>query len=180
MKKFIPSFYSKNIFEINIDFFLKNNFKYILCDLDNTLDAYFNKKPSEFTKNFVKKIIDSGLDIIIVSNNSKKRVKNYCDGFDAQYKNKIKFVSRALKPYKFKVKKFLLLNNIPLNKCIMVGDQILTDIKFANNLKISSLLTEELENKNQFISLINKKIDKIIRRKLLKRNLLKNWRDIYG
>ena len=40
MKKLIPDFYCKNIFEIPLSFYKDNSIKYILSDLDNTLDGY--------------------------------------------------------------------------------------------------------------------------------------------
>ena len=53
-KKIIPTFYAKNIYEIPIDFFIKQNIKVILLDLDNTLDAYNSFVPSENAQNLIK------------------------------------------------------------------------------------------------------------------------------
>ena len=40
MKRLIPDYYCKSIFDIPLSFFKENNITHIFSDLDNTLDAY--------------------------------------------------------------------------------------------------------------------------------------------
>ena len=47
LKRFIPTFYSKSIFDVPLDFYKKNNIKIVFTDLDNTLDSYKVLSPSQ-------------------------------------------------------------------------------------------------------------------------------------
>ena len=40
MKRLIPDYYCKSIFDIPMSFFKENNITHVFSDLDNTLDAY--------------------------------------------------------------------------------------------------------------------------------------------
>ena len=60
-KKFTPTYVARNVYEIDINKFEKLKVKCILCDLDNTLDAYYQKTPSpealEFFTQTIQKLV---------------------------------------------------------------------------------------------------------------------------
>jgi len=171
-KNLIPTYYAKNIFEVDISFFKEENFKYIFADLDNTLDNYKIKIPSPRVKELVENYKKEGISLIIISNNNQKRVETYSKELNITY------LSRSNKPFKRKINKFITNNKIQKNDIIFIGDQLLTDIKCANKIGVKSLLVDELTPSNQFISKFNKIIDSFIRKKLKKKNMLKDWRDV--
>lgn len=171
---YIPTACADSIFDIDIDFYKKNNINYIFSDLDNTLEPYYNKVASKKTIEFVNQIIDANITLIVVSNNSKNRVKNYIKSFNS---DKIKWIARARKPSKNKINNFINMNNIDKTQSILIGDQLSTDIKVANKLGIKSILTKELVSKNQFISKFNKFKGKLKYKELEKKGLLKDWRE---
>ncbi len=172
MKKFIPTYYcSTNLFDIDISFFKKINIHYILADLDNTLDSYKLKEASSKTKEYIAKLKENNIDLIIISNNNNERVKKYADSLN------VKYLAKAGKPFKKKIQNYLINNNIEDKNCIIIGDQLMTDIKCANKLKIKSLLVEDLVKENQLVTKFNKFFDRIVRKKLKKKNKLKDWRD---
>lgn len=170
MKKSAPTAVSKSIFEIDVDFFKRHGFKYILSDLDNTLDSYKTTTPSLRVLELVRKLKEENITLIIVSNNSEERVSKYSSG-------EIKYLSRAGKPFKKKIESFLKDSNISKEEVLLIGDQLFTDIKVANKLGIKSILVDELTNKNQFISLFNKTRQKIAIKRLKKKNMLRNWKE---
>ena len=47
MKRHIPDYYAQDIFSIDPSFFKKQGVRFLLCDLDNTLDSYRLYSPSE-------------------------------------------------------------------------------------------------------------------------------------
>ena len=73
----IPNFKAKNIFEVDLEFYKSLGISFLICDLDNTLDVYTCKEPTERVVEFTKKLKESGLNLLICSNNSKKRVEKY-------------------------------------------------------------------------------------------------------
>ena len=60
----------------------------------------------------------------------------------------------------------------------MIGDQIVTDISCANGAKVKSVLTEKLVPEDQPTTRFNRLFDNPLRKKLKKKNLLKDWRQI--
>jgi HAD superfamily phosphatase (TIGR01668 family) len=174
MKKFCPTFVAKNIFEIDPNFFLAQGKKYILIDLDNTLAAYYSKVGGKREKEYLSSLRKAGLTPMIVSNNSRRRVMPYAGSLN------IEASYRTYKPFVLRLKGFLKKKSIKVEQCILIGDQPLTDIWCANRLKMSSILTEKLVEKDQFITKINRFFDKIIRDKLYKKYPMISWRDANG
>ena len=69
---FYPKSYFNSILEIDSKFFLKNNIKAILLDIDNTiLDTEDNMV--EGLEDWVKNIQNQGINFCIVSNTNKKK-----------------------------------------------------------------------------------------------------------
>ena len=174
MKKILPFAHAKCVYDINPDFFKKMNVKYIFLDLDNTLATHKTLVPSKETLSYIKKLKENDLIPIIISNNKESRVKTFADKCDVNY------IYKTCKPYTFKLNKFLKVNNISKEYVIMIGDQLLTDIKCANRLGVKSVLTEKLWSGDQLITKFTRWLDTIKRNKLKKDNQLIDWEVIYG
>ncbi len=164
---------SPNIYKIKIDYFIENNIKFVLCDLDNTLESFDVKNPSENAHNFAKNLKNEGIKLIICSNNSKKRVSEYADELGVPY------IYRCFKPSKKKINNYLIKNNINKENCILIGDQYNTDVKCAIKLNIKCLFSEEIVKKNAFISNFNKFFEKFNVKKAYKNNLIIKMEDKY-
>ena len=85
MKKLIPDFYCKSIFDIPLSFFKENNFKYIFTDLDNTLDAYNVFYPTPRVFKLIEDFKKEGLNVVILSNNHEPRVRDYSAPLNVNY-----------------------------------------------------------------------------------------------
>ena len=174
MKKYVPYCMASSIYDIDLDFFNKIGVNYLLFDLDNTLDGPHTALPSKKCIKLMETIKKSGFTPIIISNNKKKRVNKYSSEINVDY------LHRAFKPFPYRLKKYLKDKNIPLESVIMIGDQTCTDIKCANNIGIKSCLTTRLESKDQIVTILNRKIDERNRKIILKKNLSKDWRELYA
>lgn len=175
MTSLVPTYYSDtNIFDVPIDFFKKIDVNCIFFDLDNTLDSFKCEVGSKKTTEYINKLKLEGYKIYIISNNSESRVKKYANSLNIEY------LYKSGKPFTKKIEKFIKDNKLIKENCIIIGDQLLTDIKCANRLKIKSLLVEDLVKENQLVTKFNKFFDKIIRRRLKKKNKLNDWRVVYG
>ena len=170
MKIFTPTYYAKSIFDIDIIKLKKQGIKLVIFDLDNTLAPNNKWKPSARVKSVFRKCTTNGMKITIISNNSYKRVAKYCE------KLGIFYTALALKPLPFKflrIKKHF--KDIQKEEMIMVGDQLLTDIAFANNNKIKSILVKPLHiSADAKITTFNRKLEKKFLDKLIKNNELKS------
>lgn len=170
----IPFAWSKNIFDIDIDFYKKLDCKVLLIDLDNTLDNHTVKVPSKRVIELFDKLKTNNLDPIIVSNNNEKRVSSYASKLNCKY------LYRCKKPFSKKINSYLLKEHINKNNVIMIGDQLMTDVRCAKRLGVKSILLEKLWPNEQFVTKLLRWLDNLKRRRLRKNNLLKDWREVYG
>ena len=172
LKRFIPFAHAKSIFEIDLSFFQKLGIKYVFADLDNTLDSYKQATPLDKAKQLKADLDKLGIELIIVSNNTGARVQKYSKELGVRH------FSSLAKPFSFKLKRIMKTANIKPEDVVMVGDQTVTDISCANGAKIKSILTDKLVEEDQPTTRFNRLFDKPLRKKLQKKNLLKDWRQI--
>ena len=173
-KKYIPFAHAKSIYEIPVEFYIQNNFKYIFVDLDNTLDSYKLYEPSTKAFNLVKNLKEKNIELIIISNNRGKRVSTYAKNLNVNY------LSFSKKPFAKKINQFIVNNNYNKNDIVFIGDQMLTDVGCAANLGIKVILTDKLVKEDQITTKFNRIFDKFVRHYHKKRNNLKDWSDYYG
>ena len=74
----------------------------IICDLDNTLAPHFTKTPTAMAINFVNEAKEQGFVFVVVYNNTKKRVSEFCKKLNVD-----DFVYNAKKPFLRKTKKII-------------------------------------------------------------------------
>lgn len=171
-KRFVPYAHAKNIYEVNITFFLKHNIKYIFLDLDNTLDSYRQKTPSHKAIGFVKILKDNKIEPIILSNNTSKRVAKYATMLGVNY------LSKSGKPFAIKINRYIKKRNLSKKEILLVGDQLMTDISAANGLKIKSIFVEKLVDEDQITTRFNRLFEKPVKKYLIKHNKLIDWRNL--
>lgn len=161
MSKLIPTWYSKSIYNIDFAKLKSHNIKYILSDLDNTLVGFDIATPTEKVIELIDELKNNDLELILVSNNNEKRLSRFCGPCS------LRFLSGARKPGSKRLKNYLLKNNIDVNECAFVGDQLLTDMWCANRTGCTSILVEPLQKKESKLTFFNRKIDRRIRKKYL-------------
>lgn len=135
MKALCPDVCKDSVTEI--DKFLLDSFgvKGMLIDLDNTLGGYDDKLPSQSVSNWMKTLLNSGVSVCIISNNShKERVAAYAEVLGVNWKN------LSLKPLPFRIKKARKEMGLKRDEVIVVGDQVLTDILAAKLGRMKSIL----------------------------------------
>ena len=172
LKRFIPFAHAESIYKIDLSFYKKIGIKYVFADLDNTLDSYKQATPLEKAKELKSKLEKEGIELIIVSNNTGARVQKYSKELGVRH------FSSLAKPFSLKLKKIMKRSKIKPDEVVMIGDQIVTDISCANGAKVKSVLTEKLVKEDQPTTRFNRLFDNPLRRKLKRKNLLKDWRQI--
>ncbi len=157
---------AKSIFDIDINFFVSLNIKAIISDLDNTLDQFNVLRPSSRVVKLKDELQQNQIQLMIVSNNHEKRVKQYAEVLN------VKYLANARKPFKKRLLKFLESNGLKAEEVILIGDQLLTDGKLARNAKIKIVLTEPISKKEQFTTHFNRLIDRPLRKRYRKNGQL--------
>lgn len=157
MRLFIPKMYQKNIFSINYQK-LKDKYKLIIFDLDNTIgsikEEVCNKETTDFLNNLTKDFI-----IVVASNSHKERVLRFtknlkCDVFYLSLKPTLHILRKIKKKYR-----------IPYKEMIIIGDQIMTDIFVGNRKKLLTILVDPIRNIDFKITSINRVFERTINKK---------------
>ena len=157
--------YSQSIYTIDFNKLSLKNFNYVVADLDQTLVPTKTKYPDENVFNLIKELKKYGMKLIIVSNNTTKRVKRFCENLN------VKYLSMANKSNSRKISKFLLDLGIDYNKCIFVGDQLRTDLNYVNSLGGKFIITRPLNNVDNIITHLFRKNEEKLKDYLINNNL---------
>lgn len=149
---------------IDVEYMNMYNKKVIISDLDNTLISWDSKKDTKKLTKWLSKMRKAGFDIIVVSNNTEERVKDFCEKLNLQY------VAEAKKPLSNGFKRALAKLNKKPEEAIILGDQVLTDVLGAKNLGgAMSVLVKPISKTDAFKTRINRffegKIIKILKNK---------------
>lgn len=151
-----PKCYLKSVKEISIDLLEKNQIKGMLLDVDNTL-IDFDRNILVGVEQWCESLKKKDIKFCIISNsNNEEKVKYVAKKLDIPY---IFFAKKPLKMGFNKARKML---NLESNQIAVVGDQIFTDVLGANRCKMFSILVEPIAEKDIFITVIKRPIEKYI------------------
>lgn len=173
-KKFIPYAHASSIYEISVDFYHQNNVRFLLIDLDNTLDSYRLQVPTERVQQLILDLKKNNIEPVVISNNRCKRVSKYAEFL------KVECLYSARKPCSYKIKRYLKKRGIENSETMLVGDQLITDVLAGRGAHIRVILTEKIVKEDQWTTRFNRLLDYPIRRYLSKKGLLPDWRNKYG
>ncbi len=170
-KNHVPFAHAASIYEVDVSFFKKFGIETLFIDLDNTLDSYKQQTATKKAFALKEKLQSAGIDIIIVSNNTSKRVSLYADSLGVKYVNSIG------KPFARGLKKAIQQFGLDSSKTMLVGDQTTTDIPCGNKAGIKTLLVDKIVDEDQWTTRFNRIFDKKRRKAMIKKHLLIEWRD---
>jgi len=148
MNRYIPTVYKKSVFDINYENLYNIGIRHLMFDLDNTLTWAKSKEVTTEIRELIKKLKNK-FTVDIVSNSRKRRVASIAKKLDVGY------VSFARKP---SVKSFIIIQdkyNCGKEEMIIIGDQLLTDIKAGNKYGIKTLLIDPIGN-DLFVTYYNR------------------------
>ncbi|KRL04745.1 YqeG family HAD IIIA-type phosphatase [Liquorilactobacillus oeni] len=166
---FKPTWMLSSIYELTPAEIKQRGIKVILTDLDNTLIAWNNPEGTPELRRWLDIMQAESIPIIVVSNNSKKRVAKAMEPFGLPY------ISRALKPFSRGINKAKKRLKLKDSEIILVGDQLVTDIAAANAANIRSVLVKPIVETDAWNTKINRFFERIIKKHLKKNNEIKAW-----
>ena len=154
-KRFIPSEFHNSFFEINFNDLAKRGYKTILCDLDNTLISYDEFLPTKELNHKFKELETLGFELILISNNTPSRMEKFTEEIT------IRGYGNSRKPLLVGIKKALNGAKVSdIDKTVLIGDQLMTDIWAANRMNVYSVLVNPLKRKTEkWYTKINRKTE---------------------
>lgn len=132
----------------------------VLLDVDNTLTTHNAPAPLEGAIEWTHALREAGLKVIIVSNNKRTRVA----AFSAQFG--LPFCYRACKPLPLGYIRAARQLKTKFRRCVVIGDQIFTDIIGANLVGMKSVLLAPIEEETGWSFKVRRRLEKPFRNKL--------------
>ncbi|WP_322175903.1 YqeG family HAD IIIA-type phosphatase [Acutalibacter caecimuris] len=131
----------------------------VLLDVDNTVAAYTSHQPLPGAIAWAQGLVQAGFKVVIVSNNYKKRVSAFAARFG------LPCISFALKPLPFGYLRAARLLKVPPRRCVVIGDQIFTDVLGANLCGMRSVLLTPLEPEEGFTFRVRRYLERGLRQR---------------
>lgn len=158
----------RSVYDVPLSFFKANGIRWVLSDLDNTIEPYTVETPSPRAIAFGASLAKEGIHFALVSNSvHTERLLAYAKAMKAAWA-----LGKAGKPFARRVKAMLAQKGIDPKTCLMVGDQLFTDRVMAHGAKVRFLLADPLSNQDQFFTKFNRLLERPIREKWKRKGLL--------
>lgn len=150
LENYMPDFALEKAYDVTVESLKKHGIKVVFVDLDNTLIAWNNPDGTPEMRQWLHDLRDAGIPVVVVSNNKYERVKR------AVEKLGIEFEAFALKPFTFGINRALKRFNVQPYEVIMIGDQLMTDIRAAKRAGLKSVLVKPLLKTDSINTQINR------------------------
>ena len=125
----------------------------LLLDVDNTLSTHHGTVILEGLIDWIKNMQQSGIELLILSNSKKSRVKPFAEGLG------LDFVSLGLKPLPVGFIKALKKLKLKRSEVALAGDQIFTDVLGARLMGIKVFLLEPIKLEDGVSFKIRRKLE---------------------
>ena len=152
-----PQYRFDTILDITAEDLKSAGAKLVLLDADNTLSLHGSQKPHPGVPEWIEEIKKSGIDLCIVSNNSKDRIKPFAD------KLGLCFVYKGAKPLPKGFLKACKMFGVSPKESAVIGDQIFTDVLGGNWIGAKVFLTEPLGPETDGFIKFKRRIEKYVR-----------------
>ena len=155
MALFFPTLYRRRITDVTAEDLRRLGANAVLLDVDNTLTTHDAPDLTDAVKAWLAQMGEIGFSLIIVSNNRAERVAPFAEKIGLPY------YAHARKPLPFGFRAAAKQAGVHRKQCVVIGDQIFTDMLGANLAGISSILLEpiQMETQQKFI-VFKRKIEK--------------------
>ena len=140
IKKVVPDIYCENFYTIDVNSFIKREINKLIIDIDGTiLPADSIEVPLELVEK-IAYFKDNGMDMCLVSNNGYERVLPVAEKLDINI-----FLANASKPLPQCFDNVVdLFETNKKSELVMIGDQMLSDIKGASEYGIRTCLVRPI------------------------------------
>lgn len=139
---FLPSMIIQSVTELTPQFLQSQNIRLLMLDFDNTIVPYTTNIPTEEMERWLQSLLASDIQLCVVSNSKRDRVKIFCGQYGMDC------ITHAKKPFSRGIRACLRKYGLQADQCALAGDQIFTDTLGANCVGVRSILVEAIDNHN--------------------------------
>ncbi len=156
-RRFYPDYKFGKVSDIPDSFFTKNNIRFAVLDIDNTLVSYTSPLPDDNARAFLKRLKALGIKYVFVSNNHEGRVKLFCDDLGES-----DYIYKANKPFVGKIKRVMKSMGAEKGNTVLIGDQVFTDVYAGKRAKLLTVMVDPIEAKETPFFGIKRKMEKVV------------------
>ena len=143
----LPTIILPALTDVSEELLRSRGIKLLMLDFDNTIVPYTTSIPTEEMEKWLRTVTASDIQLCVVSNSRKDRVKIFCEAYG------IPCITHANKPFPKGIKECLKKFETDPQCCGLVGDQIFTDTMGANAVGVASILVKAIDNHNIWLKL---------------------------
>ena len=143
----LPRMMTHAVTDITPGFLQKQNIRLLMLDFDNTIVPYTTNTPTEEMAAWLREMAASDIQVCIVSNSKRDRVKLFCQEYG------LACITHAKKPFSKGIGECLKQYAVPAQEAALAGDQIFTDTLGANCAGVRSVLVKPIDNHNIWLKL---------------------------
>ena len=136
----LPRYRAQSVADISPAFLRSKGVRLLMLDFDNTIVPYTTNEPTSRVAAWLEEMKASDIQICVVSNSRKDRVKIFCKKWG------IPCVTRALKPFGRGIRQCLAQFGVSSQQAALVGDQIFTDTLGGNLQGVTTILVKPIHN----------------------------------
>ena len=144
---FLPTMMTDRLTDLSPEFLKEKNIRLLMLDFDNTIVPYTTSHPTKEMSDWLREMVASDIQLCVVSNSKKQRVKLFCKAWD------IPCITHAQKPFSKGIRQCLEKFQVSPEDAALVGDQIYTDTLGANSVGVRSILVKAIDNHNIWLKL---------------------------
>ena len=127
---------------LTADYLMRRGIRLLMLDFDNTIVPYITNDPTDGMLQWLKDMVSSEVQICVVSNSKRERVKIFCEKYG------IDCITHAKKPFPKGIRACLRKYGRCPSECAIAGDQIFTDTLGGNCAGLTSILVRPINNHN--------------------------------
>ena len=142
-----PKLITDELTDLTPEILRGHNIRLLMLDFDNTIVPYTTNTPTEKMEKWLREMAASDIQLCVVSNSKRDRVKIFCDNYG------IDCITHAKKPFPKGIRECLAKYGVPAEQSALVGDQIYTDTLGANSAGVMPILVRAIDNHNIWLKL---------------------------
>ena len=143
----LPSIRAQALTDVTPELLQQRDIRLLMLDFDNTIVPYTTSNPEPLMEQWLVDMVQSEIQLCVVSNSKKDRVKRFCSHYG------IDCITHAKKPFTKGIRECLDKYGVAPHEAALVGDQIFTDTFGANNAGCVPILVRAIDNHNIWLKL---------------------------
>lgn len=138
----LPTYMTDAVTDLTPQMLRARDISLLMLDFDNTIVPYTTNEPTEKMAAWLTMMGRSEIQLCVVSNSKRDRVKAFCKAYG------LDCITHAKKPFQKGIRECLEKYHLPASRCALCGDQIYTDVLGANCAGVKSILVKAIHNHN--------------------------------